>query len=499
MTNPIDHFNSCYPFEDIFNGSKLYWLKSKTDVVAYSDINEVVFQLQPSGLITTNIPIGDVPSGASITKFILFTHLKFKGNWQSAMSFVQYDILKDEIPYLRVKCDYYKLVDLEDRYGTPFKSTAGWKKEEIKQDHGAWIFSNIPRFDGFVMIPDNKNFQQVYKGCFNLYSKFPHKSHSEIVESKDIPYSIALMKRVFGDQLTQGFTYMKVLYEYPKQILPILTLISEERGTGKTTVINWMQMIFGENAVQISPESLTKDHNTIYAHKNVILIDEAFADKKETVEKLKHTTTAKYITVNPKFVSEYSIPFYGKIILCTNREVDFAQIDNQEIRFWIRKLDVITELNTSIENELIKEIPKFLKYLEQLDTPDFTKSRMVFTPEEIGTKELEAIKKESKSGLHQDIETRAEALFDESGLDSFKATAIDIKDHWFSKDHKYTLNYIRKVLKHEMKMKPLPPIKYSSFNNTDPGKIGRPFEFFRKDRPVIIDQDPLFNNLNPDF
>lgn len=499
MTNPIDHFNFYYPFEDIFNGSKLYWLKSKTDVVAYSDINEVVFKLQPSGLITTNIPIGDVPSGASITKFILFTHLKFKGNWQSAMSFVQYDILKDEIPYLRVKCDYYKLVDLEDRYGTPFKSTAGWKKEEIKQDHGAWIFSNIPRFDGFVMVPDNKNFQQVYKGCYNLYSKFPHQSSIDAVESKDIPYSIALMKRVFGEQLSQGFTYMKVLYEYPKQILPILTLVSEVRGTGKTTFINWFQMIFGDNAVQISPESLTKDHNTIYAHKNIILIDEAFAEKKGTVEKLKHTTTAKYITVNPKFVSEYSIPFYGKVILCTNRETDFAQIDDQEIRFWIRKLDVITELNTAIEDELIKEIPKFLKYLEQLPTPDFSKSRMVFTPEEIGTIELDIIKNQSKSGLHQDLETKIEDLFDRTGLDSFKATVIDIKDLWFPKDSKYTLSYIRKVLKNEMKLTPLAPIKYSKFDFTEPGQIGRPYLFVRKDKSVVIDQDPLFNRLDVPF
>jgi len=492
MINPIDHYNFYEPFENIFDGSKHYWLKSKTDVVGYDNINEVLYRLRPDGLVD------DIVNNGAITKFMLFTQIKFKGNWQSAMSYIQYELMKHEVPYIRVKCDYFKLVDLEDRYGTTFKSTAGWRKEEIKQDHGVTMLANIPRFNGFVMVPDNKNFQQVYKGCFNLYSKFPHVSHNIEVTTADIPYSIKLMSRVFGDQLQHGLTYMKVVYEYPKQILPILTLISEERGTGKTTVINWMQMIFGENAVQISPETIGKDHNTIYAHKNIILIDEAIADKKETVEKLKHLTTAKYITVNPKFVQEYAIPFFAKFILCTNREKDFAQIDDKEIRFWIRKLDVITELNTAIEDELKKEIPKFLRYLEQLPTPDFTRSRMVFTPEEIGTDALDVVKTESKSWLRKDLDIFIEAHFDSATADFFDATVGDIKDAWFINNQKASVNYIRKVLKDEMKLKPSDPKSYQDFKTGAP-KFGRVYRFVRTDKPNVIDQDPLFTHLEPGF
>ena len=43
------------------------------------------------------------------------------------------------------------------------------------------------------------------------------------------------------------------------------------------------------------------------------------------------------------------------------------RIDDEEIRFWIRKINPIKgDKNTNIENDLFNEIPKFLKYLEQM-------------------------------------------------------------------------------------------------------------------------------------
>ena len=58
------------------------------------------------------------------------------------------------------------------------------------------------------------------------------------------------------------------------------------------------------------------------------------------------------------------------------------RIDDEEIRFWIRKINpIVGQKNTNIENDLFNEIPKFLKFLEQLPAIDFSKSRMVFTQE----------------------------------------------------------------------------------------------------------------------
>jgi hypothetical protein len=137
----------------------------------------------------------------------------------------------------------------------------------------------------------------------------------------------------------------------------------------------------------------------------------AVIEKLASVEKLKSIATAKSISVSQKFVSEYSIPFFGKVILCTNKEKDFMKIDNEEVRFWVRKIRPVAKLNTNIEKDLFNEIPKFLKYLSQLDDIDFSKSRMVFTIDEITTNELTEIKEESKSSLHKELEILLDDFF----------------------------------------------------------------------------------------
>jgi len=158
--------------------------------------------------------------------------------------------------------------------------------------------------------------------------------------------------------------------------LPVLALVSTERETGKTTFLNYIQMLFGENSTLINPSDLMSNFNDAYATKNIIMVDETVIDKAHTVEKLKSIATAKTMSVSQKFVQHYSVPFFGKVIVCTNKENDFMRIDEEEIRFWVRKIKVITgKKNTNIENDLFNEIPKFLKYLEQ-----YSDQYLIFVP-----------------------------------------------------------------------------------------------------------------------
>lgn len=218
------------------------------------------------------------------------------------------------------------------------------------------------------------------------------------------------------------------------------------------------------------------------------MIDETVIDKSSAVEKIKSIATAKTITVNKKHVSEYSVPFYGKIILCTNKEKDFMRIDKEEVRFWVRKIRPVDKLNTKIEEDLFSEIPKFLKYLSDAPEIDFTRSRMVFTMDEIQTKELTDIKDESKSSLHKEIEMLLEDFFNNSpGLNQFEATAIDIKNKFFEKNSQISHNYIHKVLKNELKitqkgMKRYLPFEDKAFELQK--KTGKPFFFVRENAEI---------------
>ena len=54
-----------------------------------------------------------------------------------------------------------------------------------------------------------------------------------------------LLQHIFAEQYEQGLRYLQVLYMHPKQALPILVLVSEERQI----FIEWLTILFGENMV----------------------------------------------------------------------------------------------------------------------------------------------------------------------------------------------------------------------------------------------------------
>ncbi|MFL5765769.1 MAG: primase-helicase family protein [Bacteroidia bacterium] len=485
--NPVDWFNSFGEFMEIFKNSKPKPHVISDCVVAFADGTGQdpklpTFRLKKNGFIdvlkTNPFNIGP---GIQVSKFMLLSACRFKGNDHAAMSFVDYFLRKREIPYLRVGSDYYKAVKIIDRWGGENLTLKAWKKQEINQDHGNKFISYIHKYDDFAVYPDNKTYTPVVNSCYNLYSKFPHEEYSQNVTAEDIPHSLKFVRHIFGVQYELGLKYMKVLYDHPKQILPILVLVSEIRGTGKTTHLNWNLMLFGGNAVLISPSDLNRNFNSQYASKNIIMMDETALEKSDAVEKLKSIATAKTISVSQKHVSEYSIPFFGKAILATNREIDFLRIDNAEIRFWVRRIPEIdkSELNTNLEDCLFNEIPKFLKYLSQLPEIDLTKSRMVFTSEEISTVELADVKSESRSSLYKELELHIEEFFNTNACQEFFAAPIDIKDRWFKHNNQITGNYIGKVIKTEMKIQVQDQLRYRPFGEGI-SKPGTPFKFVTK-------------------
>jgi predicted ABC-type ATPase len=479
--DPVSWFNAYGDFKIIFANSKTHYYISDSEIGTFKNKNKVVFKLLKNGFILTdNDECFDIPNGDNYTKFMLLCKAKFKSNYNSAMGFIKYEFMKVEIPYIRVGVDYYKKIFKPTRYGGNAILLKHWRKEEIKQDYDSSFIAKIYKFDDFTIEPNNKEYRPVVGNYYNLYSEFQHKVNIKDVTENDVKISLELMNHIFGNKIDIGLKYLKCLFEHPKQILPILSLVSEERGTGKTTFLNWISMIFGENTVLVSPDDIARGFNSVYSNKNIIMIDEAVAEKNTTVEKLKSLATAKSISVSQKFVSEYSIPFYGKIILCTNKETDFMKIDNEEVRFFVLKVPVIKKLNTAIETQLFKEIPSFLKYLLQLPEIDFSKSRMVFTKDEIESQALEMVKEESKSGLFKEIEMNLEDFFyNNSNYNSFLATPKDIKEKWFNKENNISSNYIKKTLNKEMKLFPELLQRYSPFDSTET-KIGTPYLFINK-------------------
>lgn len=475
-TNPVDFFNFYGSFVSIFTDNHKFSVQTEKEII-HVESKKVMFKLNKNNYVdVVEENEYDLVVNGMVSKFMLLTAVKFKKDYYEAMNYVKKEIMKQELPYIRVGGNYFKLIQKQDRYGGKHTLVKVWKKEEITLDHGKLTLKHIEKYDDFDIIPNNKEFIPSRNRCYNQYNKFPHQESKETINGNEIPYSLGIIKHIFGEQYELGLKYLKIIYEYPEQMLPILCLVSEERGTGKTTFLNWLHMIFGENSVQISPQDLISSFNSIYATKNIIMVDETIIEKSASVEKLKALATEKSITVNQKNVAEYSIPFFGKIILCTNKEKEFMRIDDDEIRFWVRKVNPVTELNTNIEKDLFNEIPKMLKYLSQQQEIDFSKSRMVFTPEEIRTNWLNKVVDESKSTLRKELELIFEDHFLNNDDDEIFVLPKFIKLNFFPHNNNYSIPYISKVLQDEMKLERKKMGRYSIlWSNKESKDVGTPF------------------------
>jgi len=400
---------------------------------------------------------------------------KPKVNRQKYTATSTVDIDENEMPFIRCGCDYFKVSYLPDRFIEKKRTLIPWKRAEIVLDHGQTFLQKIPKYDSFTMIPDNKKYQATVNNCYNLYSEFPHQPAAGSCDT-----SLKMVKHIFGDQYEQGIKYLQCLYQNPRQALPILALVSSTRETGKSTFLNWLQAIFGDNMAVIQSSDLESSFNGVYANKNIIAIDETLIERSAAAERLKNISTAKRLTINNKYVAPYSVDFFGKIILCSNKENSLIRIDDEEVRYWIRKVEKPKKDIPKIEESLINEIPAFLNFLDQ-QPPLEIKSRMMFLPDEISTEQLKIIKTDSMSTVAKELNIKMTNFFENDGclLEKCFCAPIDIKEKFFKFEGNIGASYIGTVLRNEFHLTPAEnPIRYTPFNEAV-SKTGRAFEFIR--------------------
>ena len=277
-----------------------------------------------------------------------------------------------------------------------------------------------------------------------------------LIVKENIPFSINFMSHIFGEQLEFGLDYIKILLLYPTQILPILCLVSKERSTRKTTFIKWMKEVFGLNMTYIKGDSFGSQFNSDWASMLLVAIDEVFFDKKEITERLKYLSTTNKDKIEAKGKDREEAEFFAKFILCSNNEDNFIQIDENEIRFWIRKINPIKQENTEFLKNLITEIPQFLKFLKdrKFSTQKFT--RMWFTPAQIRTKALQKLVFKNANKLELKIIELLYEFFESNEEQEINVVPQDILsmvNRMFRPTY-WTRNDVRNVLKDSWKLEP---------------------------------------------
>ena len=364
--------------------------------------------------------------------------------------------MSESIPYIRVGTTYYKLIERPQISGDKTLTLTRWSRETIVHDHNKKYIFDIPKYDGFCCIPNHLSYQKTIDNFYNIYKEIPHQPALAKIKIEEIPFTISFLEHIFGKQIDLGLDYLKILLENPTQILPILCLVSKERATGKTTFLKWLKEIFGLNMTYIKGDSFSSQFNSDWASMLLIAIDEVFFDRKEITERLKYLSTTNKDKLENKGKDREEIDFFGKFILCSNNEDNFIQIDENEIRFWILKINPIKSENTEFLENLKIEIPLFLRFL--IDRAFFSpkKTRMWFASEEIKTKALQKLVFKNANKLEYKM---IELLFeffesnDENEINVVPQDILNMLTKMFKQTY-FTRNDVRNILKDKWKLDP---------------------------------------------
>lgn len=203
-------------------------------------------------------------------------------------------------------------------------------------------------------------------------------------------------------------------------------------------------------------DSFGSQFNSDWAAMLLVAIDEVFFDKKEITERLKYLSTTNKDKLEAKGKDREEIDFFAKFILCSNNEENFIQIDENEIRFWILKINPIKTENTEFLNNLITEIPYFLRFLIKRPFSTEKKTRMWFSADEIRTKALQKLVFKNNNKLESKIIELLYEFFESNADEEINVVPQDLlnmMNRMFRPTY-WTRNDIRNHLKETWKLNP---------------------------------------------
>ncbi|QWX83579.1 hypothetical protein H0I23_14135 [Cellulophaga sp. HaHaR_3_176] len=360
-----------------------------------------------------------------------------------------------DMPYLRIGTSYYKIVQVPTINNQFTESLIKWDVSTIIQDYGRKYLDQITKYHGKICFPNHFDFSKEIHGFYNTYSPLNHAPKKGQVEN-----TIVFFKHIFGSQFELGLDYFKLLYEQPSQILPVLCLVSKERSTGKSSFLKYLKEVFGHNMSYLDSHSLNSNFNLDWGNKLLLGLDEAFLQKEEITEKIKYLSTSNKNKIEAKGKERFEVDFFGKFIMCSNKEDSFIKIDSDEIRFWVIKVPKLTYEDVNFLNKLIDEIPAFLHYVKNRKFASERKTRMWFTSQQIYTPALKKLVNNNRNRVEKEIAHLLLSVMEKFELDEVNFCLMDLLNALSKTRIKTDLTQLRLLLKKDWKIEQ----KNNSFN-----------------------------------
>lgn len=327
--------------------------------------------------------------------------------------------------FFRCGDDYFELVDTPTPFGETEQKLTKRSITTIKDDFGKDAIKHIKKYKAFVNIPNNQNYQRIIDNCYNTYNPINHE-----VQEGSWKFTQMFLEHIFGDYYEIGLDYMTILYRYPTEILPVLCLVSTERRTGKTTFLDWLCDIFGDNACVVGNEEFKSQFNGVFLTKLIMGLDEtSLADNREITERIKWLSTTKKIPVQKKGVDFNIVDNFCHLIMCSNQESNFVFTEKEEVRYFVLRIPSLDGKEmTDLRKKLQQEIPAFLYYIQNRTITYPKKSRQWFAYELTRTKAFEALCENQKPRCQKIIEQWIIDTVTDFGLPELKMTKSALID-----------------------------------------------------------------------
>ena len=366
---------------------------------------------------------------------------------------------------------------LEERPGVLHGTTMAIMKDR----HGRDMRREVEHCLGFTLEPSHTKHRRIIEDKYNVYKRLTHKPVKG--EWKTIE---SLLKHVFSDSYQMGLEYFWNLYMNPKQKLPFMGIVSEKKGTGKSTFLDFVRLMFEENVSVVSEHDFTTNFNSGFVNSLVCISDEHAEGKSrhKIGQKLKMYTTASNIRVEQKGRDSFTSPVYFKMIFAGNDEDTLTFIEEENTRYWILRLEPLKEVNINLEKQLKQEIPCFIHYLKNEFEARESRGRLYFDPSEFQNEASRLIQENSISSMGRNIKDLVEGIFEATNnLQEIYLTPKDIVEAL--KLRPIEKSYVSRVLKKELKMQPTEvskrytPGHMLEFNSLEK-RVGRIFCFINE-------------------
>lgn len=385
--------------------------------------------------------------------------------------------LNEAKQYLRIGCDFYKKVwkinpHKDPQHQIPIMVLEKWQVGEINRDfnNNKDFLKAIPKYDGFVNFPENTdkyrrilevNHEGMTSRFYNRYNELKHDfTPGEWKNIEALLRHIFSSKNTMGENLYEfGLDWIQICFFNPRRRLPVLCPVSNERNTGKTKFLEFLRLIFKDNSAILDNERFTGKFTSHFVDKLIVALDEGFIpmEQKLMKERIKNFSTGSTVWSEGKGKESYELDNFMHLIMCSNDESNFMQIDEGENRFCVLKVPTLKMDNPNIITDCEKEVPAFLHYLSTrtLKYP-IEKSRFSFECKVYETEALRAVMERTEKRLTKEIKEFLRGQFIQHEQQVIHFAPVDLAKEMNESGGRFKVDKsdINDYLKYEVKKQP---------------------------------------------